>query len=285
MFPSPVPPSAYLGAPDCRSTIGAMKRCAQIPDDGYKPLLVVPPEIRAFDPAWASCEPNLEGMHDPPVILSAVGGLAATTPAAITLTLPPTPGPTLASAIPPKTSAVLGASGAISPGLHDDQASANSPSEFTSGGSNPPAQELAASKPLGSAVYTISLIDGQVLLNGRVFDPNGIASMDGHQFSAISGGLVVDGTMTLAMPKYFQPTPQGAASAVDLTLDPIGSSTRVRSRTRLLPSIKITNSIYAASGPTRSANAKFPSSTTSGACRTLSPTALLLPLLLLCMIL
>ncbi|EMC93681.1 hypothetical protein BAUCODRAFT_250812 [Baudoinia panamericana UAMH 10762] len=43
--------------------------CDTLADQAYRPTLVVPTQIRALDPAWASCAVALEGLYDPPKAL------------------------------------------------------------------------------------------------------------------------------------------------------------------------------------------------------------------------
>ncbi|KAF2089655.1 hypothetical protein K490DRAFT_63788 [Saccharata proteae CBS 121410] len=69
---APVPASAY----QCMSTCGAawdnpVGMCTTIIEDEFRPQVVVPPEIRSLDPAWAQCILALEGAYDPPIPLTA----------------------------------------------------------------------------------------------------------------------------------------------------------------------------------------------------------------------
>jgi hypothetical protein len=73
-LPNPVPASAYYAAmfdywePNGYSTII---------DDTYNPYLAMKQRVLSrVDPAWASCKQGIQGMLDPPVVLSAVGSLA-----------------------------------------------------------------------------------------------------------------------------------------------------------------------------------------------------------------
>ena len=72
-------------------------------EDSYFPLLVVPPEIRNLDPAWANCEMYMY-MRDPPYKLSSVTNIAQAkaveTPVKTTAAEPAS---AIAPAIPSKT--------------------------------------------------------------------------------------------------------------------------------------------------------------------------------------
>lgn len=63
-------------------------------DDIYHPRLMVPNELRALDPAWKSCDPDLLfGSYDPPRILVPANALAQPTSAADAKTTSSTPTP------------------------------------------------------------------------------------------------------------------------------------------------------------------------------------------------
>ncbi|KAK5674531.1 hypothetical protein LTS10_012727 [Elasticomyces elasticus] len=109
----PVPASAYLGMPNCKgsnpSLIGELARpnmlngqlyagtCPDVPDSGhiiwdelYQPVLAVPPEMRALDPAWSNCMLALNGLWDPPKALQPASTIAAPT-APTSIDVPTTP--------------------------------------------------------------------------------------------------------------------------------------------------------------------------------------------------
>ncbi|KAJ4365676.1 hypothetical protein N0V83_008296 [Neocucurbitaria cava] len=78
---SPYPWSAWDGAFDCVKT-----KCSTI-SGSYNPWIAVPEAIRRLDPKWATCDLALYGLYDPPIALSTVGNMFATT------TKPPQSGP------------------------------------------------------------------------------------------------------------------------------------------------------------------------------------------------
>ncbi|KAK4900588.1 hypothetical protein LTR27_002304 [Elasticomyces elasticus] len=109
----PVPASAYLGMPNCKgsnpSLIGELAHpnmlngqlyagtCPDVPDSGhiiwdelYQPVLAVPPEMRALDPAWSNCMLALNGLWDPPKALQPASTVAAPT-APTSIDVPTTP--------------------------------------------------------------------------------------------------------------------------------------------------------------------------------------------------
>lgn len=67
----------------------------------YKPTISVPSEVRALDPAWASCYPDFRGFYDPPKAL----GAATTVPGPGGYTSA-TPSPTPVSPMPTETGGV-----------------------------------------------------------------------------------------------------------------------------------------------------------------------------------
>ncbi|KAK3633521.1 hypothetical protein LTR56_015774 [Elasticomyces elasticus] len=109
----PIPASAYLGMPNCKesdpSLIGKLARpnmlngqlyagtCPDVPDSNhiiwdalYQPVLAVPPEMRALDPAWSNCILALDGLWDPPKALQPASTIAAPT-APTSIDVPTTP--------------------------------------------------------------------------------------------------------------------------------------------------------------------------------------------------
>jgi hypothetical protein len=67
--------------------------CASyIYQDWYRPWIAVPPQVRALDPAWASCDVQLGGVYDPPKTLPSVKAVAS-----------PSLSPVTSSALPSQT--------------------------------------------------------------------------------------------------------------------------------------------------------------------------------------
>ncbi|KAK5130088.1 hypothetical protein LTR08_002476 [Meristemomyces frigidus] len=118
---APVPASAYYGMPRCDegdntysgvvtypdavNGIPVFGMCTTIYDAAYAPVLAVPPEFRALDPAWGQCLLGLDGLWDPPKALQPAstvvaptapgeGGLTTTTQATPAQSVTQVPGPT-----------------------------------------------------------------------------------------------------------------------------------------------------------------------------------------------
>ncbi|KAI9710243.1 MAG: hypothetical protein M1820_002736 [Bogoriella megaspora] len=87
----PIPWSAYAGQSSCYNpftlsqytTLSWPKAvqdfpfCNTIVDASYRPRLVVPPQVRAMDPAWSRCAIPFGGLNDPPYALTAQSSAAA----------------------------------------------------------------------------------------------------------------------------------------------------------------------------------------------------------------
>ncbi|KAM0717518.1 hypothetical protein Q7P37_007370 [Cladosporium fusiforme] len=71
----------------------------------YAPIIGVPPEVRALDPEWVSCQAWYGGLFDPPKALQPVDAIALPTMPAAATSPAATPQPTLDSGLPAKTSA------------------------------------------------------------------------------------------------------------------------------------------------------------------------------------
>ena len=69
---SPYPWSAWDASFDC-----VEDQCSVI-NGSYNPWLAVPGAIRRLDPRWATCDLSLYGLYDPPVAVSSVGDIFAT---------------------------------------------------------------------------------------------------------------------------------------------------------------------------------------------------------------
>ena len=69
---SPYPWSAWDSSFDC------VKDHCSIVNGSYNPWLAVPDAIRRLDPRWATCDLSLYGLYDPPVAVSSVGDIFAT---------------------------------------------------------------------------------------------------------------------------------------------------------------------------------------------------------------
>ena len=130
----PVPYSIYRSQPSCATqlvTLSAIKLFYKTNTGPttcdttapYRPLLALPEQIQAMDPAWASCTGAINGAWDPPIWLTPTDSVAApTTPTPI---LPATtsfadPAPGLSAPAAPSTPAP---GNPFSTASSDDQAS------------------------------------------------------------------------------------------------------------------------------------------------------------------
>jgi hypothetical protein len=99
-LPNPVPASAYYAAMGDSEDPNSY---ATITDDTYNPYLAVKQRVLMnVDPAWSSCKQGFQGMLDPPVVLHAIGSLAAPTLAVPTLAVPTLAVPAQLQTNPPK---------------------------------------------------------------------------------------------------------------------------------------------------------------------------------------
>ncbi|KAK5705623.1 hypothetical protein LTR17_021527 [Elasticomyces elasticus] len=173
----PVPASAYFGMPNCAESdprfIGELARpnmlnghyiqgmCPDVPDSNhtiwdelYQPVLAVPPEMRALDPAWSNCMLALDGLWDPPKALQPASTIAAptaptsidvpTTPAspAQSPTSPASTTPAPATTPPPAESDTQGSSTAGQPPGGEGSSTSES---RNGGGSVPPSSQVQSS--------------------------------------------------------------------------------------------------------------------------------------------
>lgn len=86
---SPYPWSAWKGGFDCVRT-----NCTTI-SGAYNPWIAVPEAIRRLDPQWKTCDLALHGLYDPPIALSSVGNMFASTTVPVQNGPQPTPGQSL----------------------------------------------------------------------------------------------------------------------------------------------------------------------------------------------
>ncbi|KAK3629541.1 hypothetical protein LTR56_017970 [Elasticomyces elasticus] len=83
--------------------IGYSEPCNTIIDWAYFPTLVVPTQIRDLDPAWATCAVALDGLYDPPKVLTAQTTVAG--PASSAHTIAASPASSAVNVSPQPTSA------------------------------------------------------------------------------------------------------------------------------------------------------------------------------------
>jgi hypothetical protein len=71
---SPVPWSAWIGMPDF-DCVSARSDIATVIHERYVPQILIPPEVRSVDPAWADCDIQQRGVQDPPHALQTADSL------------------------------------------------------------------------------------------------------------------------------------------------------------------------------------------------------------------
>jgi len=146
--------------------------CDVILDAGYAPALAVPPQIRAIDPAWATCLLDLQGLYDPPKVLTMTSSAAGVTvPAVVSAT--PASGPssvarrTSTPAAPASTTARVPAESAQAPSSTAD-AQSSSPQQQGATTSTPYTAEGSTSQDAASPIPNPNVrILRAVTLGGR----------------------------------------------------------------------------------------------------------------------
>ncbi|GAB7356184.1 hypothetical protein MBLNU459_g6772t1 [Dothideomycetes sp. NU459] len=110
---TPVPNSIYDMQPRCQTSLlgqapneestASNFSCARtLP---YEPILSIPPEVFALDPAWHGCAGALNGVYDPPSVLVPQATLAVPTPVTSPTTTPAIPANSATPTIPTNTKA------------------------------------------------------------------------------------------------------------------------------------------------------------------------------------
>ena len=185
----------------------------------YRPILVVPPEIRNLDPAWKTCDLGLY-LDDPPQALNPVDSIIdshPTGPAQLYTTTPrPAPNPAASAAMPVRTpmgtspngngnkggplQEAPGRSGS-SPAREEDQVL---PSSTRADSTTPKRDTPEPKRPtelvftIGSMRYTATVDGNRVILGGSTIQLGGTAlTIPGNLVvSAAPSGLVVTGRAT-----------------------------------------------------------------------------------------
>ncbi|KAL9091298.1 MAG: hypothetical protein Q9165_004932 [Trypethelium subeluteriae] len=146
--------NSYLNQPACACRyFGTDCPCITALHD-FKPQLVLPPEVRALDPAWASCEMQWDGIYDPPYALHpAEQAAAAPSPTDPFSNLPiATPATPCLTPVPP-TPASTGAVASGEPGGPDGPENSGRPSDpGSSSGALQPAPPARSADPGGVVV-------------------------------------------------------------------------------------------------------------------------------------
>jgi hypothetical protein len=163
----------------------------------YSPILVVPPEVRALDPAWASCELDWEGTFDPPEALASVAEL-----------VPSSSSPTAAPAAVPASPQADPTPAANA----EDTPTTNSGDTQAAGEGDTPAAS-AGDIPAASAAtpVTVATVEGEpvlvdpstpdaVVVAGQTLSSGGSAATIGGTIISVASGSVQIGTEVIALP-------------------------------------------------------------------------------------
>ncbi|KAF2833651.1 hypothetical protein CC86DRAFT_12730 [Ophiobolus disseminans] len=230
-FHEPVPWSAYSGQETCaKQDNGVPRDCGHVvkPNE-YWPYVLMPPQIRDLDPAWASCNYNEYAVFDPPIALKPVDMFSSSqaTPTAggeaRPIVTPPAPGQPGGGGFPVVTPRPGG------PPLQAPQAPSNYLPDPTQ--SRSPAVSVDVPRPvvtIGSSVIPVDPSSGLVIRPGVTIKPGDPPTViDGTTFSFGSTGVVVadgKGTTTFAVPAA---NPQVPVVTVGSSVFPIDSPGRV----------------------------------------------------------
>ncbi|KAK5719439.1 hypothetical protein LTR15_007963 [Elasticomyces elasticus] len=110
--------------------IGYSEPCNTIIDWAYFPTLVVPTQIRNLDPAWATCAVALDGLYDPPKVLTAQTTMAGPASSAHTIAASPASSVVNASPQPTSVQSTTRPNEIADPGLESTRSS-NAPGQAT----------------------------------------------------------------------------------------------------------------------------------------------------------
>jgi hypothetical protein len=128
---TPVPLSVLTSGLDCASTMANLcvdyfdpaAMCAGMP---YAPILVVPNALlQSLDPSWASCSADIQGLYDPPKVLTPATAESGPTTAIAATSVSATPASGLTTTAPVQTPRPTG--GDLTPSLTSDPVESTSP--------------------------------------------------------------------------------------------------------------------------------------------------------------
>jgi trimeric autotransporter adhesin len=158
----PGPGDFYVNDELVFSTSGGY--CGPFPyQSWYKPYVAVPPQVRAMDPEWESCELALMGLYDPPVVLTQQTSLAGMTVATAATSTAPSATPAQTTSQPSSTAGPQ-VSTTPTPATYASQtSSAGDSSAYTNAASSDPA-DAAVSQTSSTAA---SLANNIVSLLGE----------------------------------------------------------------------------------------------------------------------
>ncbi|KAH7389460.1 hypothetical protein DE146DRAFT_767768 [Phaeosphaeria sp. MPI-PUGE-AT-0046c] len=235
-FNPPVPWSAYMGAAKCaQEGWGTARDCSFVNPDDYYPYMIMPPQIRDLDPAWASCRYDKYAAFDPPIALRP-GSNMFSSPATPTaggdipaITTPATPGQPGGGGMPIITTRP-GRPQVPDRGPNRDQVPSLQPAQGPANeGPDPTRAEPAVPLPsitIGTSVIPVDPTTGVVIQPGVTLRPRDPpVHVDGTTFSmGPSGVVIVDGkgTTTFAIPSANPQPPLITVGTSVLPLDTPG---------------------------------------------------------------
>jgi hypothetical protein len=238
-FNEPVPWSAYSGQRLCaQKDTETARLCAIVKPGQYYPHMMMPPQIRGLDPAWATCKYDEYASFDPPIALKPAHDMFSGLPATPTVggevrpvITPATPGQPGGGTMPivtarpgkPETPGEDHVHNQLPP-LQQPQDPAPTP---TSGGSpNAPVDVPWPEVTIGSSVVPVDPSHGLVVKPGVTLMPGDPAAIvDGTTFSIGTSGVVVaDGksTTTFRIPPVISQQPVITIGSSVLPLDSPG---------------------------------------------------------------
>ena len=201
----------------------------------YEPILAMLPEIRAIDPAWATCD-TLLPLHDPPIALQKADSLEVKTTEISSLF---TPSPSPAASLPTRLPAATAGSRANEPEAQNTPNASTSNGEDSSGvnhgdgGSSHGCQNDAESQRADWLTFTAGGSSYSAKGDGRsgvfTLDSGDVVSIHGSPavlsngvvVTAASDELVIDGTRTVRLT-----TPTAGQSETRLPGNTLSSSGR-----------------------------------------------------------
>ena len=228
---SPYPWSAWDASFDC------VEENCSIVNGSYNPWLAVPDAIRRLDPRWATCDLSLYGLYDPPVAVSSVGDIFATS-TFVPQSTPATPPQGLQSIVsptntPPKPKTTpLGPLGGFSaqPSLgggspentaqpadpKTSDAEGIPPQTGGGNGGNPDPTTIAT---VGSQPVVVDPSDpGGVVVGGSTLKPGSPGTTIANTPVSVGTGGVIIGGSTVAIPPASPPI--ATAGGLPIVTDP-----------------------------------------------------------------
>lgn len=235
-FNQPVPWSAWLGQSQCaQSGWGTARDCSFVNPDGYYPYIIMPPQIRDLDPAWATCRFDKYAAFDPPIALRPTSNMFSSpaTPTVggdpLPIATPATPGQPGGAGLPVVTTRPGRPHGPDRnpsqdqvPPLQPAQGPANNGPSPTQADTYVPLPSIT----IGSSVVPVDPTTGVVIQPGVTLRPGDPpTSVDGTTWSIGSSGVVIadrKGITTFTIPPANPQPPLITVGSSVLPLDTPG---------------------------------------------------------------